>query len=93
MTFRPSHEDDYLGSYLRRHVLYHLLRQELKFDTILGQDYDTKPKVLLTDDDNPLYDWQDDDASHHWQCKFNINLRSISLSKPALRSIGYPHTV
>jgi len=70
ITFRPPREADYLGSYLRRHVFQHLLRRELTFDMILGrsnEDYDPEAKMLLTDDDNPLSKWQDEDAPHHWQ--------------------------
>jgi len=84
MTFRPPHEEDYLGSYLRRHIFQHLLRQELKFDTILGQtneDHDPEAEVLLTDDDNPLSEWQDEGASHHWQCEY-IDSKYIPLSPP-----------
>ena len=82
MTFRPSREEDYLGSYLRRHVFQHLFQRELTFDTILGrsnEDYDPEAKVLLNDDHNPLPGWQDEAAPHHWQCEF-FDSMCISLS-------------
>lgn len=84
MTFRPPREEDYLGSYLRRHVFQNLLRRELTFDTILGrlnEDYDPEAKVLLTDDNNPLSEWQDEDAPHHWECE-SINSICISPLAP-----------
>lgn len=43
---------------------------------ILGranEDYDSEAKELLTDDNNPLSKWQDEDAPHFWKCEF-INL-------------------
>lgn len=76
MTFRPSRGDDYFGSYIRRHVFQHLSQRELTFDMILGranEDYDPEAKVLLTDDDNPLSKWQNEDASHHWKCEFVVS--------------------
>jgi len=70
MTFRSPREEDYLGSYLRQYFFQHLLQRELTFDTILGrsnEDYNPEARVLLTDDNNPLSKWQDEDAPHHWQ--------------------------
>jgi len=84
ITFRPPREEDYLGSYLRQHVFQHLFRQELSFGVILGranEDYDPATKILLTDDDNPLSEWQDESASHHWQCE-SIGFKYIPLSPP-----------
>ena len=91
MTFRPPREEDYLGSYLRRHVFQHLLQRELTFDTILDRsdkDYDPEAKMLLTDDDNPLSKWQDEDASHHWQCEFFDSMR-ITLSASTFQMMSY----
>lgn len=85
ITFRLPREEDYLGSYLRRHVFQHLPQRELGFDVILGlanEDYDPEAKTLLTDDSNPLSEWQDKDAVHHWQ-RESIDSTSISLSAPA----------
>ena len=73
ITFRPPREEDYLGSYLRQYIFQHLLQRELTLDTILGrsnEDYNPEARWLLTDDDNPLSGWQDEDAPHHWQRKF-----------------------
>jgi hypothetical protein len=73
MTFRPPRGDDYFGSYLRKHVFQQLPRRELTIDVIFdraNEDKDSEGKVLLTDDDNPLPKWQDEDAPHHWQCEF-----------------------
>jgi len=70
MTFRQSREEDYLGSYLRRHVFKNLLQRELTLDAIFGrasENYDPGANALLTDDSNPLSKWQDEDAADHWQ--------------------------
>jgi len=39
--------------------------------------------MLLTDDSNPLSEWQDEAALHHWRCEF-IDSISTSLSVPVL---------
>jgi len=75
MTFRQSREEDYLGSYLRRHVFKNLLQRELTLDAIFGrasENYDPGANALLTDDSNPLSKWQDEDAADHWQCEPHI---------------------
>ena len=73
MGFRPPREKDNLGSYLRRHVFWNLPRRELTFDTIFGrsnENYGQEARVPLTDNDNPLSEWQDKFASQHWQREF-----------------------
>lgn len=98
ITFRPPREEDYLGSYLRRHVFQHLLRRELEFDTILGlanNGPDPEAKMLLTDDSNSLSEWQDEAAPHHWLCEF-IDSTSTSLSisvLPLRRFVSPPRSV
>ena len=73
MVFRPSREEDYLGSYFRQHIFQNLLQRELTFNTIFGrsnENYDHETRVLLTDSDNPLPEWQDEFAPNHWQREF-----------------------
>ena len=73
MGFRPPREEDNLGSYLRRHIFRNLLQRELTFDTIFGrsnENYGQEARALLTDSDNPLSEWQDKFAPHHWQREF-----------------------
>ena len=77
MTFRRPREEDYLGSYLRRHVFRHMLRRELTLDTVLGRENgnsDPEAQTLLTDNSNPLPGWQDKDAPHHWQREFTNSI-------------------
>jgi hypothetical protein len=73
LTFRRSRGDDYYASYIRRHVFQNLHQRELKFEVILGQaseDQNAEGKALLTDDNNPLSGWQDEEAPHHWKREF-----------------------
>lgn len=42
-------------------------------------------QVLLTDGNNPLPAWQDEDASHHWECEFT-NYIYISAPVPLSRT-------
>ena len=67
MTFRSSDNDDYFGSYLRRHTFQHMAQREVALDTIIG--WGNEDKLVLTDDNNPLSKWQEEDAPHHWQCE------------------------
>lgn len=70
LTFRTSRGDDYLASYLRQYVFQSMSRREVKFETILGRKNrirNSKAQVLLTDENNPLPAWQDEDASYHWK--------------------------
>ncbi|KAF9653443.1 S-adenosyl-L-methionine-dependent methyltransferase [Thelephora ganbajun] len=91
MSLRPPRDEDYLGSYLRRHVFQHLLRRELAFDTILGQaneDHNSEARVLLTDDENPLSGWQDEGVPNHWQREFTDPISDVFyLSGPLAISV------
>ena len=70
MTFRHSRGDDYFASYLRRYVFQKLPQREVPLEMFLSQANEgLEASVLLTDDDNPLPKWQDEDAAHHWQCE------------------------
>ena len=73
MTFRLPQEEDYFGSYLRQNVFQNLLRRELTPDMILGRAKEgsaPETETVLTDDSNPLSEWQDEDAPGHWQREF-----------------------
>lgn len=73
LNFRPSRGSDYFGSYLRQHVFQHLPKREIAFEVILGRskgDDNPEAKVLLTDKNNPLSKWQDEDTLNFWKCEF-----------------------
>jgi hypothetical protein len=75
MSFRRPRGDDYSASYLRQHVFQKLAQRELSFDMILGRvdgDHNPDAQPLLTDSDNPLPKWQDEDASYHWRCELRF---------------------
>jgi hypothetical protein len=58
-----------------------MAQREVTLDTILG--WEDEDKVVLTDDNNPLSKWQEDDAPHHWQREsIDFFVREIRLSFP-----------
>ncbi|KAH7930722.1 S-adenosyl-L-methionine-dependent methyltransferase [Leucogyrophana mollusca] len=70
LTFRPSVKEDYLGSYLRHHVLSSLDKREVNIHQIRGSriwSSETEEKFLLTDMNNKLNEWQRDEALDHWK--------------------------
>lgn len=68
LTFRPAVEADYLGSNLREHVLSSFPAHEVNLDVVTRDLEENQfKKYTLTDDKNPLSDWQDLEALHHWK--------------------------
>ena len=68
LEFRKAVTSDFLGSYLRRHVLSSLPLREGDISK-LGEDVpeDKREGLILKDMANPLGDWQQKDAIHHWK--------------------------
>ncbi|PIL37308.1 hypothetical protein GSI_01001 [Ganoderma sinense ZZ0214-1] len=68
LKFRAAVSSDFLGSYLRRHVLSSLPEREGDIST-LGSDLsaETRERFILKDTANPLGEWQRKDALHHWK--------------------------
>lgn len=67
LTFRPPRESDYLDSYLREHVLGSLPRREVDVSLIIGAAAEPYEQWILTDQNNRLGKWQDDEAFVHWK--------------------------
>jgi hypothetical protein len=68
LTFRASREDDYLGSYLRQFILGSLEKREINLRTILESADPDIETIVLTDEVNPLSEWQKEEAALHWEC-------------------------
>ncbi|TBU33178.1 S-adenosyl-L-methionine-dependent methyltransferase [Dichomitus squalens] len=68
LEFRKAVASDFLGSYLRRHILSSLEEREGDISG-LGTDIseDKRERFILKDLANPLGDWQQKDAIHHWK--------------------------
>ena len=68
MSFRPAVTEDYLQSYLRENVLSTIAAREVDL-AALTKDMEAKDmrKYTLTDNNNPLVDWQDLEALDHWK--------------------------
>lgn len=64
-------DTDFLGSYLRSRVLPTMPEREVTGDLITEgldlDDKDVKRKYVLDDERNPLIEWQDLEALHHWK--------------------------
>ena len=68
INFRTATKADYLGSYLREEVLSSLPAHEINLEIVTrGFAEDSYRKYTLTDDRNPLDDWQDSEALDHWK--------------------------
>lgn len=66
--FRPPRESDFLNSYLRERILTSLPEREVSLDKIVGDVTESdNEKYVLTDMHNPLVEWQQKDALHHWK--------------------------
>lgn len=61
-------ENDFLQSYLREKVLSTISTREADLDNII-KDMEEKDirRYTLTDDKNPLEEWQDLEALGHWK--------------------------
>ncbi|KAL0949289.1 hypothetical protein HGRIS_009367 [Hohenbuehelia grisea] len=69
LTFRTSRLSDYLGSPLRRHILSDLSSREIDLALVKGEAAGNERlanSFILTDYNNPLGKWQDEQALHHW---------------------------
>lgn len=71
LTFRAAEESDYLGSYLREHVLSDLPKREVDLKYVTGDmsavAEGKQDQWILTDLRNPLGDWQKDQGMEHWK--------------------------
>ncbi|KAJ3552199.1 hypothetical protein NM688_g4274 [Phlebia brevispora] len=68
LVFRPAAEGDYLGSYLRETVLSTLPAHEIDLGVVTRDlEADQLKRYTLTDNRNPLEDWQNLDALLHWK--------------------------
>jgi hypothetical protein len=70
LTFRPAIEEDYLHSYLRRHILSSLVQREINHTQIGDSSIwsaTTEEKFILTDAHNTLNTWQEREALDHWK--------------------------
>jgi len=63
LTFRQPRNSDYLGSYLRRHVLSSLDSREIDLNVIRSDS----PDQILNDGDNKLGPLQAQQGGHHWE--------------------------
>ena len=73
LTFRPSVEDDYLGSHLRHFVLASLEKREIPIFKIRNTrmwSEEAGETLVLTDKNNKLDEWQRGDALEHWKSGF-----------------------
>ena len=68
LEFRKAKNSDFLGSHLRRHVLSGLPDRESDISAI-GQDLpeEKRERLILKDAMNPLGEWQQKEAVHHWK--------------------------
>lgn len=61
-------EADFLQSFLREKVLSTISEREVDLDAITKDLDETATKrYILTDEKNPLVEWQDLEALHHWK--------------------------
>lgn len=70
LIFRPAVEEDYLHSYLRRHILSSLDEREITHAQIRDNSIwsaATEEKFVLTDAHNALNTWQEEEALEHWK--------------------------
>ncbi|KAG1892231.1 S-adenosyl-L-methionine-dependent methyltransferase [Suillus subluteus] len=70
LTFRPAVEEDYLHSYLRRHILSSLDKREIDHAQIGDSSIwsaTTEEEFVLTDAHNSLNTWQEEEAFEHWK--------------------------
>ncbi len=68
LQFRKAKDSDFLGSYLRQHVLLRINEREGDISTI-GDDLsvEQREKFILKEIANPLVDWQQKEAIEHWK--------------------------
>jgi hypothetical protein len=75
VTFREPKTADYLNSHLREHLLksfqkYEIPRAWIEKAVYTGQvppEVKDEVKWVMTDDYNPLSNWQNEGAMHHWK--------------------------
>ena len=68
LEFREAVKSDFLGSYLRRHVLADLHNREGDISAVgQGLPEDQRERLILKDAANPLSEWQEKEALHHWK--------------------------
>ncbi|KAI0700725.1 S-adenosyl-L-methionine-dependent methyltransferase [Cytidiella melzeri] len=68
ITFRPTVEADYLQSLVREKVLSTISEREANLNLITNpMEPDEIKRLTLTDDHNPLVEWQDAEAIYHWK--------------------------
>jgi hypothetical protein len=67
LDFRPAKEADFLNSYLREHILTSITRREVDQSLIIGTAAEPYEQWILTDQNNQLGKWQEDEAFVHWK--------------------------
>jgi hypothetical protein len=71
LTFRAAEYSDYLNSYLRQHVLSSFTKHEIDPALIRGSTVapiaEEEAHWILTDENNALGKWQDEEAMDHWK--------------------------
>ncbi|KAI0082391.1 hypothetical protein K474DRAFT_1611352 [Panus rudis PR-1116 ss-1] len=67
LEFRSPTDADFLASFLRERMLSTLLDREIPIARVANNLSESDiPKYVLKDDANPLVDWQQREALHHW---------------------------
>ncbi|KAH7887557.1 hypothetical protein F5I97DRAFT_1861277 [Phlebopus sp. FC_14] len=70
LSFRPSVDTDYLHSYLRHRILSSLDQREISLSHVsdmMGWSEERKETFVLTDTNNRLDQWQQEEALKHWK--------------------------
>lgn len=71
LTFREAEPSDFLNSYLRQHVLTFFSKHEIDPALIRGSAVapigEEEARWTLTDNNNPLGKWQDEEGIGHWK--------------------------
>ena len=68
LEFRKAKHADYRGSHLRKHVFSNLPERESDISAV-GVDLapEKRERLILKDAANPLGEWQQKEAIHHWK--------------------------
>lgn len=71
LSLRPHRQDDYIDSYLRRHIFHRFDQLEVPRQDILGTEELDKDIYTITDSYRPLKMWQEKAAVDHWKREYN----------------------
>ncbi|EIN10543.1 hypothetical protein PUNSTDRAFT_65035 [Punctularia strigosozonata HHB-11173 SS5] len=71
LSFREAVHSDFLNSYLRQHILTFFTKHEIDpsliRDSAVGPIGEEETHWVLTDNNNPLGKWQDEEGINHWR--------------------------